>query len=76
MRLDSGDLAEHARKVRRTLDDGGLKEARIFASGSIDEHALQKLIRAGAPIDGFGIGSRLDTSADAPYLDCAYKIQE
>jgi len=76
VRLDSGDLAEHARRVRRILDDGGLQKVHISASGSIDEFELQKFFRAGVPIDGFGIGSRLDTSADAPYLDCAYKIQE
>lgn len=76
VRLDSGDLAEHARRVRRILDDGGLHSVQIFASGSIDEYELAKLANAGAPIDGFGIGSRLDTSADAPYLDCAYKLQE
>ncbi len=76
VRLDSGDLAEHARRVRRILDAGGLTDTTIFASGSLDEFKLQKLLSAGAPIDGFGIGSRLDVSADAPYLDCAYKLQE
>lgn len=76
VRIDSGDLAAHARDVRRILDDGGLHETRIFASGSLDEFAVRDLLSAGAPIDGFGIGSRLDTSADAPYLDCAYKLTE
>ncbi len=76
VRLDSGDLADHARKVRRILDEGGLKEVRIFASGSLDEYVLRDLIATNAPIDGFGIGSRLDTSSDVPYLDCAYKLQE
>ena len=76
VRLDSGDLAEHARRVRRILDDGGLHDVRIFASGNLDEYKLQKLVRAGAPIDGFGVGTRVLTSADTPYLDCAYKIQE
>jgi nicotinate phosphoribosyltransferase len=76
VRLDSGDLAGHARRVRRILDDGGLGDVRIFASGSLDETRVRDLLAAGAPIDGFGIGSRLDTSADAPYLDCAYKLQE
>lgn len=76
VRLDSGDLAEHARKVRRILDDGGLQHVRILASSNLDEYALQKFVVEGAPIDGFGIGSRLDTSADAPYLDCVYKLQE
>jgi len=76
VRLDSGDLADHARKVRRILDEGGLKEVTIFASGSVDEYLLKRLMEAGAPIDGFGIGTHLDTSADAPYLDCAYKLVE
>jgi nicotinate phosphoribosyltransferase len=76
VRLDSGDLADHARKVRKILDAGGLTETIIFASGNIDEYALERLIAAEAPIDGFGIGTRLDTSEDAPYLDCAYKLQE
>jgi nicotinate phosphoribosyltransferase len=76
VRLDSGDLAEHARRVRRILDAGGLEEVTIFVSSSLDEHELEGLLAAGAPIDGFGVGTRLDTSADAPYLDCAYKLQE
>ncbi len=76
VRLDSGDLADHARKVRRILDAGGLHDATIFVSGSLDEYRVRDLLAGGAPIDGFGIGSRLDTSADAPYLDCAYKLQE
>jgi nicotinate phosphoribosyltransferase len=76
VRLDSGDLAEHARRVRRILDGGGLREVAIFATGSLDEEHVRDLLAAGAPIDGFGIGSRLDTSADVPYLDCAYKLAE
>ncbi|PPK72195.1 nicotinate phosphoribosyltransferase [Methylobacter tundripaludum] len=76
VRLDSGDLADHARKVRTILDRGGLNDATLFASGNIDEYKLTELMDEQAPIDGFGIGTRLDTSADAPYLDCAYKLQE
>ncbi|MGR9074277.1 MAG: nicotinate phosphoribosyltransferase [Gammaproteobacteria bacterium] len=76
VRLDSGDLGDHARKVRKILDDGGLSEITIFASGSIDEYKLADLEAGIAPIDGYGIGTHLDTSADAPYLDCAYKLQE
>ncbi|WP_027149730.1 nicotinate phosphoribosyltransferase [Methylobacter tundripaludum] len=76
VRIDSGDLADHARKVRSILDRGGLNDATLFASGNIDEHKLAELMAQQAPIDGFGIGTRLDTSADAPYLDCAYKLQE
>ncbi|WAK04051.1 nicotinate phosphoribosyltransferase [Methylobacter sp. YRD-M1] len=76
VRIDSGDLAEHAIKVRRILDRGGLQQATIFASGSVDEYKLEALMAQQAPIDGFGIGTHLDTSADAPYFDCAYKLQE
>ncbi|BBI99085.1 nicotinate phosphoribosyltransferase [Ferrigenium kumadai] len=76
VRLDSGDLGELARRVRRILDDGGLQATTIFASGDLDEYRLRELLARGAPIDGFGIGTRLDTSADVPYLDCAYKLQE
>jgi nicotinate phosphoribosyltransferase len=76
VRLDSGDLADHAFKVRRILDDGGLGDATIFASGSVDEYVLARLEAQSAPIDGYGIGTHMDTSADAPYLDCAYKLVE
>jgi nicotinate phosphoribosyltransferase len=76
VRLDSGDLAEHARKVRRILDQGGLREVAIFASGGIDETVLQRHAAEQVPIDGYGIGTSLTTSQDAPALDCAYKIQE
>jgi nicotinate phosphoribosyltransferase len=76
VRLDSGDLAHHARRVRAILDAGGLREVNIFASGNLDEWKIRELLAAGAPIDGFGVGTRLDVSADVPYLDCAYKLQE
>jgi nicotinate phosphoribosyltransferase len=49
---------------------------RIFASGNLDEYGLRELLASGAPIDGFGVGTRMNTSADRPYLDCAYKLQE
>jgi len=76
VRLDSGDLAEHARRVRAILNEGGLPEVKIFSSGDLDEYRLQQLIHQQAPIDGYGVGTRMDTSADAPYLDCAYKLME
>jgi len=76
VRLDSGDLADHARKVRRILDAGGLQAVRIFASGGLDENELQDFAASQAPIDGFGIGTQLTTSGDAPSLDCAYKLEE
>jgi len=76
VRIDSGDLGQHARKVRVILDEAGLREVRIFASGNLDEYILRDLMEGNAPIDAFGIGARIDTSSDAPYLDCAYKLQE
>jgi nicotinate phosphoribosyltransferase len=76
VRLDSGDLAALAAAVRRILDEGGLREATIFASGNIDEYRIRELLAAGAPIDGFGVGSSLVTSSDLPFLDAVYKLQE
>jgi nicotinate phosphoribosyltransferase len=76
VRLDSGDLAALAESVRRILDQGGLSEVSIFASGGLDEDNIRQMLAAGAPIDGFGIGTSLTTSADVPALDCAYKLQE
>ena len=76
VRIDSGDLAAHARRVRRILDAGGLSDTGIFASGNLDEYRLREFRAAGAPISGYGVGTRLDVSSDAPSLDCAYKLQE
>jgi nicotinate phosphoribosyltransferase len=76
IRLDSGDMAELAKQTRRILDEGGLQDAQIFASGNIDEYAILDLYARGAPITGFGVGTKMDTSADVPYLDCAYKLME
>jgi nicotinate phosphoribosyltransferase len=74
VRLDSGDLIALSFAVREILDAAGLAETTIFASGSLDEHEIAKAVARGAPIDGFGVGSRLGVSADAPYLDMAYKL--
>jgi nicotinate phosphoribosyltransferase len=76
VRLDSGDLETLSTGVRKLLDAAGLKEAIIFASGNLDEYRLRDLVRAGAPIDSFGVGTALTTSSDAPYLDAVYKLQE
>ena len=76
VRLDSGDLVALSKAVRHILDEGGLRDVTIFASGGIDETTIAKIIRSGAPIDGFGIGSSLTTSSDAPGLDCVYKLEE
>jgi nicotinate phosphoribosyltransferase len=74
IRLDSGDLASLSRAARAMLDEAGLSHVRIFASGGLDEDAIDALERAGAPIDAFGVGTRVSMSADAPVLDMAYKI--
>ena len=62
--------------MRGILDRGGLREVTIFASGSVDEYLLMEYAQHQVPIDGYGIGTHLDTSSDAPYLDCAYKLEE
>ncbi|MFN2494726.1 MAG: nicotinate phosphoribosyltransferase [Pseudonocardiaceae bacterium] len=75
LRLDSGDLADLARYARRRLDAAGLPGVRVFASGGLDEYEIDDLIRTEqAPIDGFGVGSALGVSADAPVLDSVYKL--
>jgi nicotinate phosphoribosyltransferase len=76
VRLDSGDLDDLSRKARRILDESGHRDAIIFASGNLDEERVGALVAAGAPIDSFGIGTSLTTSADAPYLDAVYKLEE
>jgi nicotinate phosphoribosyltransferase len=76
VRLDSGDLDELSRKVREILDANDARGAIIFASGNLDEDAVARLVAAGAPIDSFGIGTAMTTSADYPYLDAVYKLQE
>lgn len=76
VRLDSGDLVSLSRAVREILDRAGFPEIQIFASGGLDEYELAALEAAGAPIDGFGVGSKLGTSADAPLADMAYKLVE
>jgi nicotinate phosphoribosyltransferase len=76
VRLDSGDLDVLSRKVRAILDDGGLSDVRILASGDLDEYRIAELIAAGTPIDSFGVGTRMGTSADAPSLGVVYKLVE
>ncbi|MHB8771712.1 MAG: nicotinate phosphoribosyltransferase [Syntrophales bacterium] len=76
LRLDSGDILALSKEVRALLDREGLGEVGLFASGNIDERGIRRLLAGGAPIDGFGVGTKLDTSEDAPYLECAYKLVE
>lgn len=76
VRIDSGDLVVSARKVRAILDQGGLQNTKIFLSSSLDEYSLSAIKDAEAPVDGYGIGTRMITSSDYPYLDCSYKLVE
>jgi nicotinate phosphoribosyltransferase len=76
VRLDSGDLGALAREVRRILDEAGLGDAKIMASGDLNEYKIAALVEAGAPIDAFGVGTELATSADAPALGAIYKMVE
>lgn len=76
VRLDSGDLAMLSIRAREILDAAGLERVEIFASGGLDEDEIARLLACGAPIDGFGVGTALAVSKDAPALDIAYKLTE
>ncbi len=76
VRLDSGNLIELAPAVRKILDDSGLRDAKIMATGDLNEHKIHELMAAHAPIDMFGVGTELSTSADAPRLGVVYKMVE
>jgi nicotinate phosphoribosyltransferase len=76
VRLDSGDLGALASESRRLLDVAGLQDVTIFASSSLDEYEIQKLVNSGAPIDAFGVGTKLAVMEDASHLDMAYKLVE
>lgn len=74
VRLDSGKLLDLSMRAREALDAAGLHQVEIFASGGLDEDAISDLVSAGAPIDGFGVGTGMGVSSDAPYLDIVYKM--
>ncbi len=74
IRLDSGDLLNLSHAARKLLDEAGLTQVRIFASGGLDELEVQELVREGAPLDAFGIGTQMGVSADAPFVDSVYKL--
>lgn len=74
IRLDSGDLAAMARTSRTILDEAGLDDVMIFASGGLDERRIADFVADGAPVDGFGVGTHMGVSADQPYLDIVYKL--
>jgi nicotinate phosphoribosyltransferase len=74
VRLDSGDLAGLARAARERLDRAGLTGVEIFASVGLNEHEIAAMIQQGVPVDGFGVGTDLAVSRDAPGLDIVYKL--
>jgi nicotinate phosphoribosyltransferase len=76
VRLDSGDLAAQSKMVRRILDDAGLKNAHIVASGDLNEYKIRDLLKSGAPLDIFGVGTEMVVSRDEPALQCVYKLVE
>jgi len=76
VRIDSGDLTETSKKVRALLDEKGLNYVKIFASGDLDEYKIEELLNKGAKIDSFGVGTRMSTSEDRPYVDIIYKLCE
>jgi nicotinate phosphoribosyltransferase len=76
VRLDSGDVGELSKQVRRMLDDAGLTDVQIIASGGLDEYSISELVSSGAPIDSYGVGTQIGNSVDEPTLDMAYKLVE
>jgi nicotinate phosphoribosyltransferase len=74
VRLDSGDLIAISREVRRIFDEHGLRDTAIVASGDLDELRIAEIVASGAPIDGFGVGTAISTSSDAPALSGVYKL--
>ena len=76
IRLDSGNIVALSKLARRMLDDAGLGYVRIFASGNLDEFKIKELLKKGAAVDNFGVGTNMGVSLDAPFLDVIYKIAE
>jgi nicotinate phosphoribosyltransferase len=76
LRIDSGEIETLCRRARRILDDGGLGHVKLLASGSLDERSIADLVAHRAPIDGFGVGTRMGVSEDAPSLDMVFKLVE
>lgn len=74
IRIDSGDLLKFSKLARIMLDTAGLKDCKIIASNSLDEYAIEKLIKNKAPIDAFGIGEKLITSSSSPIFGAVYKL--
>jgi len=74
VRLDSGNMAQLSRAVRKILRDANLHDTQIFASGAFDEYKIKQVLEEGADIDAFGVGTKMGVSGDAPYLDIVYKL--
>lgn len=74
VRLDSGDMVHLSKKVRKILDAAGFPQVKILASSGFDEYKIEKCLKAGAAIDGFGVGTAMGVSADAPFIDMVYKM--
>ncbi|MGH7871849.1 MAG: nicotinate phosphoribosyltransferase, partial [Candidatus Binatia bacterium] len=74
VRIDSGDLAAQAREVRKIFDDAVLSEVKIFGSGGLDEFDLAAMSESNTPYDSYGVGTKMGTSADAPWTDMSYKL--
>ena len=76
IRLDSGNITLLSKRVRKILDDAGLKHAKIVASGDLNEYKISEMLNKGAPVDSFGVGTEMVTSKDAPALGGIYKLVE
>ncbi len=76
IRLDSGDVVELSKVARRLLDEAGFTETKIIVSGGLDEYRIREILEKGAPVDAFGVGTKVGTSADSPYIDFVYKLVE
>ena len=76
VRIDSGDLLDLSKKVRKILDQSGMKDVRIFLSGDLNEYSIEELLQGGSAVDYFGVGTELVTSYDDPALSGVYKLVE
>jgi nicotinate phosphoribosyltransferase len=76
VRLDSGNLAKLSKAVRKIFDENGLSYLKIFASGNLDEYKIEKLLKEGAAIDMFGVGTAMGVSSDSPVVNANYKLSE
>lgn len=76
VRIDSGNILELSKKVRKTLDKAGLQNTKIIASGDLNEYKIKQLMKENAPIDIFGVGTEMVVSKDHPSLGCIYKLVE